>query len=153
MFSRVKMLIIYSVDSDRLKVITTIWSSKTKRRCRPNPKVFPSYLHKYEVEPAALNTLSFKDLIVRLSLLSRKSFWSNTHAVEIARRLSLSCTPWHLRSWVQPSACRSAGTEINGKGLLWAVGPDCPLLSAFSGPKSMKHFPKAAWDLVLSSRL
>jgi lipopolysaccharide export system permease protein len=89
--------------------------------------------------------LSFKDLIVRI-LLSRRSFWSNTHALEIARRLSLSCTPLAF-TMLGAAFGMQIGRQRNKKGILWAVILTALYLSAFIGAKSMKHFPKAAWAL------
>jgi lipopolysaccharide export system permease protein len=89
--------------------------------------------------------LSFKDLIIRLSL-SQKSFWSNTHALEMARRLSLALTPFAF-TLLGAAFGMEIGRRHTRRGLLWTVCLTALYLSAFIGAKSMKHFPKAAWAL------
>jgi lipopolysaccharide export system permease protein len=89
--------------------------------------------------------VSFKDLIVRI-LLSRKSFWSNTHALEIAKRLSISCTPLAF-TLLGAAFGVQIGRLRTKKGILWTVLLTALYLSAFIGAKNMKHFPKAAWAL------
>jgi len=90
--------------------------------------------------------VSFKDLIVRILLSRKKSFWTNTHALEIARRLSLSLTPLAF-TMLGAAFGMQIGRQRNKKGILWAVLLTALYLSAFIGAKSMKHFPKAAWAL------
>lgn len=89
--------------------------------------------------------LSIKDLIIRLSL-SQKSFWSNTHALELARRLSLALTPI-VFTLLGAAFGMEIGRRHTRRGLLWTVCLAALYLSSFIGAKSMKHFPKAAWIL------
>lgn len=89
--------------------------------------------------------LSFKDLSIRLAL-SQKSFWSNTHALEMARRLSLAVTPLAF-TLLGAAFGMEIGRRHTRRGLLWTVCLTALYLSAFIGAKSMKHFPKAAWAL------
>ncbi len=89
--------------------------------------------------------MCFKDLIVRV-MASRKTFWSNTHALELARRLSLACTPLAF-TLLGAAFGMEIGRQRNKKGILWSVVLTALYLSAFIGAKSMKHFPKAAWAL------
>jgi len=92
--------------------------------------------------------VSFKDLLARV-MLSRKSFWGNSHALEIARRLSLSCTPLAF-TLLGAAFGIQIGRQRNKKGILWAVLLTTLYLSAFIGAKSMKHFPIAAWILYFA---
>lgn len=89
--------------------------------------------------------LPFKDLMIRL-MLSQKKFWSNTHALEIARRLSLAFTPFFF-TLLGAAFGMEIGRRHTRRGLLWAVTLTALYLSAFIGAKSMKHFPKLAWLL------
>ncbi len=89
--------------------------------------------------------LPFKDLMIRLAL-SHKSFWSNTHALEMARRLSLALTPFAF-TLLGAAFGMEIGRRHTRRGLLWTVCLAALYLSAFIGAKSMKHFPKAAWVL------
>lgn len=89
--------------------------------------------------------LSFKDLLIRLTL-SSKSFWSNTHALEMARRLSLALTPFAF-TLLGAAFGVEIGRRHTRKGLLWTICLATLYLSAFIGAKSMKHFPKTAWIL------
>ena len=89
--------------------------------------------------------LSIKELIIRLHL-SQKSFWSNSHALELARRLSLAMTPFFF-TLLGAAFGMEIGRRHTRKGLLWAVLLAALYLSSFIGAKSMKHFPKAAWLL------
>jgi lipopolysaccharide export system permease protein len=88
---------------------------------------------------------SFKDLLFR-SMASHKKFWSNTHAVEIARRLSLALAPLAF-TMLGAAFGMEIGRQRTKKGILWTVGLTALYLSAFIGAKSMRHFPKAAWVL------
>jgi lipopolysaccharide export system permease protein len=89
--------------------------------------------------------LSFKDLVIRLSL-SQKNFLSNTHALEMARRLSLALTPFAF-TLLGAAFGMDIGRRHTRRGLLWTVCLTALYLSAFIGAKSMKHFPTAAWAL------
>jgi lipopolysaccharide export system permease protein len=89
--------------------------------------------------------LSFKDLLIRLSI-SHKNFWSNAHALEMARRLSLALTPLAF-TLLGAAFGMEIGRRHTRRGLLWTVCLTALYLSAFIGAKSMKHFPKAAWVL------
>lgn len=89
--------------------------------------------------------MSFKELLVRV-MVSQRSFWSNTHALELARRLSLAITPLAF-TFLGAAFGMEVGRQRNRKGILWSVALTALYLSAFIGAKSMKHFPKAAWIL------
>ncbi len=89
--------------------------------------------------------LPFKELMIRLSL-SQKKIMSNTHALEMARRLSLALTPFAF-TLLGAAFGMEVGRKYTRRGLLWTVGLTALYLSAFIGAKSMKHFPKAAWAL------
>ncbi len=105
---------------------------------------FSKMLHdaKWHLRP---EYMSLKDLILRVKI-SRKAFWSNTHALEIARRLSLALTPLAF-TLLGAAFGMEIGRQRNKKGILWSVALTALYLSAFIGAKSMKHFPKAAWAL------
>lgn len=90
--------------------------------------------------------LSIKELIIRLSLSHKKSFWSNSNALEIARRLSLALTPFFF-TMLGAAFGMEIGRRHTRKGLLWTLLLTALYLSSFIGAKSMKHFPKAAWLL------
>ncbi len=89
--------------------------------------------------------LSLKDLIIRLSI-SKKSFWSNTHGLELARRLSLALTPVFF-TLLGAAFGMEIGRRHTRRGLLWTICLTALYLSSFIGAKSMKHFPKTAWVL------
>ncbi|MGH7889469.1 MAG: LptF/LptG family permease, partial [Thermodesulfobacteriota bacterium] len=89
--------------------------------------------------------MTFKELVIRTQL-SNRSFWSNSHALEIARRLSLALTPLAF-TFLGAAFGMEIGRQRNKKGLLWSVALTALYLSSFIGAKSMKHFPTAAWAL------
>jgi lipopolysaccharide export system permease protein len=89
--------------------------------------------------------MSFKDLLVRV-MTSRRAFLSNTHSLELARRLSLACTPLAF-TLLGAAFGMEIGRQRNKKGILWSVILTALYLSAFIGAKSMKHFLKAGWAL------
>lgn len=89
--------------------------------------------------------LSFKDLLIRLAI-SQKNFWSNTHALEMARRLSLALTPLAF-TLLGAAFGMEIGRRHTRRGLIWTVGLTALYLSAFIGAKSMKHFHLTAWAL------
>lgn len=89
--------------------------------------------------------LSFKDLLIRISL-SHKDFWSNTHSLEMARRLSLALTPIAF-TLLGAAFGMEIGRRHTRKGLLWTVCLAALYLSAFIGAKTMKRFPITAWIL------
>ena len=97
---------------------------------------------KWHLRPEYLN---FKELLLRLSL-AQKKFWTNTHALEIARRLSLAFTPLFL-TLLGSAFGMEIGRQRTRKGIFWAVALTAFYLTAFIGAKSMKHFPIAAWIL------
>lgn len=86
--------------------------------------------------------LSFKELIIRAAC-SHKKIWHSHHALEIARRLSLTLTPFAFTA-----LGAIFGMEISRqrtkKGIFWAVGLATLYLTAFIGAKSMKHFHEIA---------
>lgn len=89
--------------------------------------------------------LPFRDLLIRLAI-SHKSFWSNTHSLEVARRLSLALTPL-IFTFLGAAFGMKIGRGQTRRSLLWTAALTTLYLSAFIGAKSMKHFPKAAWAL------
>lgn len=89
--------------------------------------------------------LSFKDLLIRLAI-SQKNFWANTHALEMARRLSLALTPLAF-TLLGAAFGMEIGRRHTRRGLIWTVGLAALYLSAFIGAKSMKHFHLTAWAL------
>jgi lipopolysaccharide export system permease protein len=92
--------------------------------------------------------LCFKDLVLRLSL-AQKKFWLNSHALEMARRLSLACTPF-VFTLLGAAFGMEIGRNRSKKGTFRAVLLTALYLSAFIGAKSMKHFPIAAWILYFA---
>lgn len=86
--------------------------------------------------------MSFKDLMVRL-MTSRKSFLSNSHILEVGRRLSLALTPLAF-TLLGAAFGMEIGRQRNKKGIIWSVGLTALYLSAFVGAKSMKHFHTVA---------
>jgi len=97
---------------------------------------------KWHLRPEYMN---FKELLVRV-MASQRSIWSNTHALELARRLSLAFTPLAF-TLLGAAFGMEVGRQRNRKGILWSVALTALYLSAFIGAKSMKHFPKVAWIL------
>ena len=92
--------------------------------------------------------LSFKGLMIRLAL-SKQHFWSNTHALEVARRLSLALTPFFF-TLLGATSGMEIGRKHTKRGLLRAGALTALYLAAFIGAKSMKHFPKIAWVLYFA---
>ena len=89
--------------------------------------------------------LPFKDLLIRLAI-GLKNFWSTTHALEMARRLSLALTPLAF-TLLGAAFGMEIGRRHTRRGLVWTVALAALYLSAFIGAKSMKHFHLTAWAL------
>ncbi len=92
--------------------------------------------------------LSFKELILHLSFANKK-FWTNSHALEVARRLSLALTPLFF-TLLGAAFGMEIGRKRTKKGIFWAVTLTALYLTSFIGAKSMKHFPIAAWLLYFA---
>jgi lipopolysaccharide export system permease protein len=92
--------------------------------------------------------LSFKELLIRAGA-THKKIWMSQYTIEIARRVSLSLTPFAF-TLIGATFGMEISRKRTKKGVLGAVGLAALYLSAFIGAKSMRHFPLAVWMLYFS---
>jgi lipopolysaccharide export system permease protein len=100
---------------------------------------------KWQISP---EYLSFKELLLQASA-SHKKIWLSHYTLEIAKRLSISLTPF-VFTLIGATFGMEISRKRTKKGVLGAVLLAAFYLSAFVGAKSMRHYPLAVWALYFA---
>jgi lipopolysaccharide export system permease protein len=83
-------------------------------------------------------------MILAKAAPKQDNFFTSSIGVEIARRISISLTPF-VFTLMGAAFGMEIGRRHTKKGILWAVTLSAFYLACFVGAKSMKHSPWAAW--------